>query len=401
MLTDATIRSLTPKSALFRVRDRDGLWLEITPGGKKHWRYRYQWAGRERMISLGTYPIVTLALARDRCVDARRHLAVGRDPAQVKRGEKAAIVQREDNKFPEVARRWLQTRHFDRAQRSGDSKPFARKTYQKASTIIEGDLIPSLRHVAIADLTTPQAIAALDKIQGRAPHMAVKAKNYLEHIVIYAIQKGLRGEGKVLSLRGSVHTPEARSVPAAVTIEALAIVVKAIATYPSPVTKAALSFCSMTTMRPANVAEARWEHIDLKAATWTIPAEEMKSGKPHIVPLPTQALELLKQAESWRRRGGWVFPAQAEQDTPHLHRDTLSKALRELGLQGKHVPHGFRSSFRTIAREEWKIDIDVLEAQIAHAKQGQVNKAYDRTRFLRERVQVMQRWADLLEQLAR
>jgi integrase len=196
-----------------------------------------------------------------------------------------------------------------------------------------------------------------------------------------------------------VHTPEAKSVPAAVTPEALAIVVKAIAMYPNPVTRTALSFCAMTTMRPANVAEARWDHIDLKAATWTIPAAEMKSKKSHTVPLPKQALELLQQAESWRRHGGWVFPAQAQQDTPHLHRDTLSKALRELGLRGEHVPHGFRSSFRTIAREEWKIDIDVLEAQIAHAKQGQVNKAYDRTRFLKERVEVMQLWADLLEQL--
>lgn len=140
MLTDAAIRSLAPQPKLYRKGDRDGLCLEVTPKGRKHWRFRYVFAGRARMISLGSYPIVTLAQARERCFDARRDLSAGRDPAQVKREDRAAIAQREENKFPEVGRRWLATKHYDPAQRVGDGKPFKRKTYDKAATILEGDL---------------------------------------------------------------------------------------------------------------------------------------------------------------------------------------------------------------------------------------------------------------------
>lgn len=130
----------------------------------------------------------------------------------------------------------------------------------------------------------------------------------------------------------------------------------------------------------------------------------MRSGKEHRVPLPRQAVTILEQAKKWVSHGGWAFPPVAKQNTPHLHRDALSKALRATGMQGKHVPYGFRSSFRTTMREELGIaedNLEAQEAQIAHAKKGAVNKAYDRTRFLKQRVPVMQQWADHLGSLPR
>jgi len=151
-------------------------------------------------------------------------------------------------------------------------------------------------------------------------------------------------------------------------------------------------------MRPAIVASAQWAHIDLDAAEWHVPGALMKSRNDHIVPLPTQAVALL-EALRGENPGQYVFPSPARQKTPHVHRDALSKALRDMGFRGKHATHGFRSTLRTMARERLNVDIDVLEAQLAHAKKGDVQKAYDRTTFGDERRRVMQEWADYLDSI--
>src|SRR6185312_12353182 len=156
----------------------------------------------------------------------------------------------------------------------------------------------------------------------------------------------------------------------------------AIDRYSSPVTRAALQICALTALRPGVVARARWEEIDLAAAEWHIPGAVMKMRHAHIVPLPRQAIELLKEMRETTFSREWVFPSQARQKTPHLHRDALSKALRDMGFKGQHATHGFRGMLRTVARERLHIPADVLEAQLAHAKKGEVQKAYDRTEFL-------------------
>lgn len=389
MLTDTKIRSLQPRERLFRVADSHGLELEVTPKGSRHWRARYKWAGKPRMISLGSYPVVTLAAARDRHLAVRRDLANGKDPAASKRDLVTKQADLERSKFPIIALEWL-------SERKVEFKP---ATYKKAHSIIHGDLIPRLKHANVATLTTQQAAAILKKIAARSPHMAEKAKGYLSQIIDYSMLNGLREDGKALSLRRAVQVPKAVSVPAATTRAELSHVLRTIDSYDGEVTQAALRFAALTTMRPMNIVQARWEHMDFDENTWTIPAEQMKNGNAHTVPLPKQAIELLLKAKTWKVHGGWIFPPISKQKTPHLHRDTLSKALRSSGLQGKHVPHGFRSSFRTMAREEFDEQEDVLEVQIAHAKKGVVNKAYDRTRFLSKRILIMQRWADLLDEL--
>lgn len=392
MLTDTQIRNLKPKATLYRVADSHGLCLEVTPSGSKLWRFRYAFAGKSSMISLGPYPLVSLAMARERHLLARRTLQSGIDPSAARKEQAKTKVDEAASKFAIIALAWLEERNA--------KKSFSPSTYKKASTIIRSDLIPALGEISIAVLTTPQVMKVLRKIEARAPHMAEKAQGYINQIVDHAIKNGLREDGKTLSLKGAVSTPKATSVPAAINRQDLSNVLKVIDHYPCPIVQSALKFVSLTTMRPSNVVEARWEHIDMKKKTWTIPGDQMKNGEEHCVPLPSQAMEILKLAQAWKSRSqGWVFPPFTKGKTPHLHRDTLSKALRENGLRGKHVPHGWRSTYRTLAREEWKIDIDVLEAQIAHSKKGEVNKAYDRAKFLKERFDVMQRWADYLDEL--
>jgi len=390
-LTNTQIRGLEPRTKLYRVNDGDGLLLEVTPAGRKLWRLRYQWGGKEQMISLGTYPTVALREARDRRFELKRNLASGVNPkTQVRKGPalQKAIDQ---SLFRNVALEWLEARRHD-------ARP---KTFQKMDTILKSDLIPRLGDTSVATLPTPVAVNALREIQARAPHMAQKAMTYLNQIILYAIQRGLREDGRSLSLKGVVRLPKATSVPAATDNASLKQVMQAVAAHPDRLVQCALLMTAYTALRPGNVVGLTWAMLQDAGAVLHIPGELMKTGEEHFVPLPRQALAIVAEARSWPpRRRDYIFPPISQRATPHLHRDTLSKALRDMGLQGKHVPHGFRAAFRSRAREVFNADVDLLETQLAHSKGDATARAYDRTRFLAERAKVMQEWADYLDRLS-
>lgn len=391
-LTEVKLKALKPKATLYRVADERGLCIEVTTTGTKHWRYRYRWLGKATMLSLGEYPLITLAEARLSRDDARRLLIQGTNPADKRRQDMADRQRVERGMFPVVAKEWLEHKR----------KSVGDETYRKAKLVVEGDLIPALRRQSITTMATKDVLRPLQKVADRAPHLAAKARQYLTGIVDYAIKHGLRDDGKLLSLRGAVPTLKKGHIAAITKPGELGPLLKAIDGYASPLTRDALKLASLTAMRPAIIASARWEHItidDEKTAEWHVPGSMMKAGFDHIVPLPTQAVALLRALQKITGGGDHVFPSPARQKTPHLHRDALSKALRDMGFQGKHATHGFRGTLRTMARERLNVDMDVLEAQLAHAKRGDVAKAYDRTTFDDERRRVMQAWADYLDVL--
>jgi integrase len=189
-------------------------------------------------------------------------------------------------------------------------------------------------------------------------------------------------------------------IPAVTLPEEIGRLMAAIRSYPHEVTRGALLACAYTAQRPGNVAAMRWDEVSIEAAEWRIPPEKMKTRHAHIVPLPKQMLAILEGMRAYTAGREYVFPPLARQQSPHLHRDALSKALRIMGFSGKHATHGFRGMLRTAGRERLGIDPDVLEAQLAHAKRGRVQQAYDRTRFDDARRIAMQRWADWLDSLA-
>jgi integrase len=265
--------------------------------------------------------------------------------------------------------------------------------------VVNTYLLPPLRGRAIAELATKDASRVLERIAERAPHVASKARQHLGSIVDYAIKHGLREDGKLLSLKGTVPRLAKSHIPAATKAADIGPLVAAIDAYDSPITRAALKLAMYTALRPGVVASAEWSEMDLDAAEWHIPAARMKTRTAHIVSLPTQAIAVLREMQALAGRSRYVFPSPAQQKTPHLHRDALSKALRNMGFQGTHATHGFRGMFRTVGRERLGIDVDVLEAQLAHAKRGDVQKAYDRTTFDDARRDAMQRWADYLDAL--
>lgn len=366
--------------------DGGGLFLHVTRTGAKYWRLKYRYAGREKLLALGVYPAVAIPEARDKANKARALLRDGRDPAEVRAERKAKARRDVEAAFPKVAEAWIER---NRAS-------WAPATLKKARYIIGDYLTPALRNESIATLSSKAAADALGKIP---PTLAVMARSYLGRIVTYAIQEGLRDDGRLLSLRGAVQRAGKGHIPAAVDLADVRLVLEAVETYPVPVTRAALRLAMLTAQRPGNVAGMEWAEVDLEAAEWSLPAAKMKTRHAHIVPLSRQAVEALRGMLAYTDGGQYVFPPLARQTTPHLHRDALSAALRRKGLQGKHAPHGFRGMFRTVARERLNIPADVLEAQLAHAKKDEIQKAYDRTAFLDERRDAMQKWADYLDTL--
>lgn len=366
--------------------DGGGLYLEVTPAGGRYWRLKYRFGGREKRVSFGVYPEVSLAEARRRRTDARALLRDGLDPSAERAAAKDATRRNADAEFPKVAAAWL----------SFKKRSWADETYRKAKYVTDTYLVPRLRRASITTLTTKQAADVLATIP---PSLAAKARQYLGGIVTYAIRHGLREDGRLLSLRGAVPKHDKGHIPAATTPKEVAAVAKAIDAYPVPVTRAALTLAMLTAMRPGLVASARWSEIDLDAGEWTVPAERMKTRHAHIVSLPTQAVALLREMQAYTYGKEHVFPPLARQKTPHLHRDALSAALRRMGFQGRHATHGFRGMLRTVARERLGVDPDILEAQLAHAKKGDVQKAYDRTTFGEDRRKAMQAWADYIDQL--
>lgn len=387
-LTEVRIRQA--KAGDYPLWDGGGLHLILATSGARHWRLKYYRPdGRENRIALGTYPETSLSAARQRRTEARALLSAGGDPA-VARTEKKETARREQRStFAAAAEGWLAFK----------SKGWAKDTARKARWVVDTHLLPSLGKRSIATLSTKDVLPPLQKLAAKAPDVARKARQYVGGIVRYAQREGFRDESRALPLDEILPSYDKGHIPAATAPDEIAKVLRAVDAYSSPVTRAALLWCAYTAQRPGIVVSARWDEIT--GNEWHIPGERMKvrQRQPHIVPLPRQALALLEELTPYTAGREFVFPPLARQQSKHLHRDALSKALRDMGFSGTHATHGFRGMLRTTGRERLGIDSDVLEAQLAHAKRGAVQQAYDRTTFTEARAKAMQRWADYLDQL--
>lgn len=389
-LTDTAIRNAKPDKKPRKLFDGGGLYLLVQPSGSRAWRLKYRFRGREKLLSLGIYPHVTLAQARRKRDEAKARLAEGIDPSAERKAVAEAARQQSEGLFGRVAANWLAFK----------SQGWSAESRRKAEYVVNTYLLPPLGGLPVSEIASRDVVPVLRKLGARAPDLARKARQYVQSILRYAMRDGLREEGRALVLDDVVPRAANRShIPAATLPDEAARVMQAIADYPSPVTRAALLVCAYTAQRPGLVASMRWEDIALEVQEWRIPAPIMKTRYAHIVPLPRQVMTLLEDMKLYTGGRSHVFPPLARQTTQHLHRDALSKALREMGFRGQHATHGFRAMFRTLARERLGIDSDILEAQLAHAKRGEVQAAYDRTTFSEARRKAMRQWADWLDEI--
>lgn len=383
-LTDTKIRQSRPKDKPYMIADGEGLNIRIDPTGKKWWVCRVTGPdGKRSMRQIGGYPAMTLAAARESNLAAQQNARLGLVAEPVE----AAPVADADNSFTRWSEDWLQRKDPD----------WGRSAAARAKLIVRTYLQPEVGQLDVKEIGTKDIADVVYQMALDTPALARSAVSIVCNILDLAVIKGVRDEDRSIRTRGLLPKAKSGHLPAVTRESSIGELLLAIQNWDGMMVRVALWMCAWTAMRPAIVASARWDEVDLDNGEWHVPADRMKTRHDHIVSLPRQAIEQLSAVQLITGEMDYVFMPMGKSKLPHLHRDSLSKALRTMGFSGQHCTHGFRAMLRTIGRERLGIPADVLEAQLAHSKGDQVQAAYDRTRFDEERRSAMQRWADYLD----
>ena len=363
----------------------------MQPNGAKYWRLAYRYVGKQKTLALGVYPDVSLKDARQRRDDARKLLADDIDPGENRKAIKAAKSDRAANSFEVVAREWF----------SKKSPGWAASNSNKIIQRLENDAFPWLGSRPIAEITPPELLKILRRIEERgAVESAHRVRNYCGAIFRYAIQTGRAERDVSADLRGALPTPVTQHRAAITEPKAIAELLRAMDSYQGYfVTKCALRLAPLFFVRPGELRKAEWIEIDLDKAEWNIPAERMKMREPHLVPLSTQAVEILRELHALTGEGKYVFPGARTNGRP-MSDNAILAALRRMGFAKDEMSgHGFRAMARTILDEVLQVRPDFIEHQLAHAVRDPNGRAYNRTAHLAERRKMMQQWADYLDKL--
>jgi len=399
-LTAQGIKNAKPTAKTQRFFDGGGLYLEVTPEGSKRWRLKYRFGGKEKLLSMGVYPETTLAKARERRQEAREKLADGIDPSAARKAEKASRAGVAANSFEAVAREFHETK---KAEWSG---PHARRWLERQ----EKDVFPWLGSLSLADITAPMLLQTLRRVEARGVRETVHSlQQGCGQVFRYGIATGRCERNPAADLRGALKPVLVKHMAAVTEPKAVGALMRALDGYLGhPMTRAALVLSALLFQRPGNVRAMRWATLDLDGAAplWTIPSAEMKrsrhekqNGRPHFVPLPRQAVAILKELQPLSGHGVFVFPSILDHERP-MSENTVNTALRRLGYdRDTATAHGFRAMARTLLVEQLNVSPDIVEAQLAHGKSGPLGSAYDRAEFMEQRRQMMQAWADYLDKL--
>jgi integrase len=366
------------------------MYLEITPNGGKWWRFKYRIDGKEKRISLGVYPDVGLAEARDKREQARKLLAAGVDPAEQRKAEKVAVIENPENTFEAVAREW-----FDMF-----SKPWAKGHADKIIRRLELYIFPWLGSRPIKSITAPELLAALRGIEGRgANETAHRAMQVCGRVFRYAVATGRAERDPSRDLSGALAPVKEKHLASITDPQEVGALLRAIDAYKGEwITRCALRLAPLVFVRPGELRHARWSEIDFDKAEWRIPAARMKMRVQHIVPLSTQAITVLRDLQQLTGKLDYAFPGTRSRERP-MSENTVTAALRRMGYSGDDMTgHGFRSMASTLLNEQgW--NRDAIERQLAHGERDAVRAAYNYAQHLPERRKMMQAWADFLDQL--
>jgi integrase len=387
-LTMAEIRHTKPADKPRKLSDGGGLYLNIQPNGARYWRYDYRYAGKRKTLALGVFPEVTLKSAREKHLEARVKLDKEIDPAEHKKIQKLTCHLNAANSFEAIAREWFATKMVDK------SKGHMRRTMRA----LENDLFPSLGSRPITNITAPELLAALRKIESRGViETAHRAKRTAGQVFRYAIATGRAERDPSRDLDGALKNPIKTHLAAITDPEEVGQLLVAIDSFRgSLVVCAALKLSPLLFQRPGEIRAMEWAEIKWESKRWEIPAEKMKMKTPHIVPLSTQAVNILEDLHLLTGRGKYVFPS-ARGASRSLSDNGVRTALRTLGYENETMtPHGFRAMARTLLDEVLGYRVDWIEHQLAHAVKDPNGRAYNRTAHLNGRAEMMQGWADYL-----
>lgn len=377
-----------PEAKPYKLNAGDGLFLEVMPNESKRWRLRYFFLGKEQMLSLGLFPAVGLQDAKESRDAARKLLAQGLNPSEQRKDDKAAALLAAASSFEVIANEWMGRR----SNSSESTRRQDRRLLQYAIT--------ELGRRPISEITPPMVLAVCRKAESRgALETASRIKGRCSQVFRYAVATGRAERDPTADLRGALMTPTVESHAAIINPRLLAPLLRDIDDYTGRFTTAyALKLTPLVFLRPGELRAAQWEELDLDAAIWEIPAGRMKMNQPHIVPLSTQAIAILRELHTFTGNDTFVFKSTGKEG--YLSENAVNTALRRMGYEkAEMTAHGFRATARTILDEVLKARPDLIEHQLAHAVKDANGRAYNRTSHLPERAEMMQEWADYLDNL--
>jgi integrase len=386
MLNDIKVRNAKPRDKAFKLYDERGLFLLVTPTGGRLWRLKYQIHGREKLISLGAYPDVTLKRARDRREAARKLIADAVDPSVQRKAERAALAQC----FQGVADEWLELQR----------KSLAPETISILRARLNSGLYPYLGSRPIAAITAQEVLVSLKRIEARGRHeTAHRVRALAGRVFRYAVATGRAQHDVAADLKDALAPVKSKNFASVTDPTRVGGLMRAIHGYSGqPITALALKLAPLVFVRPGELRAAEWSEFDLANAEWRIPAARMKMGEAHVVPLARQALTILRALEPLGRGGRYLFPSLRTRERP-MSDNTINAALRRLGYSSdEQTGHGFRSMASTLLNEQG-FPPDVIELQLAHSERNKVRAAYNKAQRLPERRKMMQAWADYLDGL--
>lgn len=389
-LTDISIRTARPEAKPYKLADGGGLYVMVHPNGSKYWRLKYRVGGKEKVLAMGKYPLITLGDARERRAQAKRLLANGKDPSEVKQVQKLEAKGLATNTFEAVARDW----HKKRLAK------WTEKTSRRNIRILERNIFPYIGNLPIANVSSQALLDALHKMENRGVvDTAHRALQLCGEVFRYAIATGRAQADLSLVLKGALAPTQEKHHASITDPKKIGELMRDLFDYQGAfLTRQALRLAPLVFVRPGELRSAEWEEFDLDAAEWRLPAKKMKMRGLHIVPLSRQAITILRELQPHTGNGKFVFPSVRTTERP-MSENTINAALRRLGYtKDQMTGHGFRSMASTILHEQgWPHE--AIERQLAHAERNKVVAAYNYAEYLPQRREMMQSWADYLDSL--
>ncbi|GAB3112521.1 integrase arm-type DNA-binding domain-containing protein [Aestuariicella hydrocarbonica] len=385
-LSDKQVKATAAREKPYKLSDSGGLYVDVRPTGAKYWRLKYRFAGKEKLLALGVYPIVSLKEAREKTQAAKSVLDAGQDPGELKKSQKNNLQMRLADTFESIALAWFEVARQD----------WSVTHTERTQNLLKNHLFPWLGSRPIGDITPPELLQVLYRAQDRGLlETAKRAKQTASQVFRYAIRNGKLMSDPSRDLAGALRPPKTKHFAAITDPAGVADLMRAIDCYQgTPAVKTALLLSAMLFQRPGEMRTMKWKQLDWDKAEWRYTVT--KTNIEHIVPLPTQAIDTLRALEPFTARSSYVFPS-ARSATRPMSENGVRVALRTMGYTNDQMTaHGFRAMARTLLDEELGFPPEWIEHQLAHAVKDPLGRAYNRTKHLPQRKEMMQKWADYL-----
>ncbi len=383
-LTDVQIRNMKPQARAYRRADGGGLFIEVRPGGSKLWRLAYRFDGKQKLMAFGSYPETSLARAREKRQAAKAVLQDGVDPMAQARAQKETRRAEVEHSFQMIAAQLL-----EKLGREG----LATSTLEKKQWLLDM-ANAELGAMPISTISAADVLRCLKKVDDLGNYETAKRlRTAIGQVFRYAIATARAENDPTIALRGALTSPKVKHRAAVTDRQAFGALIRAIWTYDGGVeTRAALKLMALLYPRPGELRLATWQEFDLVKAIWVIPAERTKMRREHAKPLPALAVEILEDLKRYTGDKVLAFPSPVSALRP-ISENTMNSALRRLGYsKDVHTPHGFRASASSLLNESGLWNADAIEAELAHIGSDQVRRAYHRTQYWDERVQMADWW---------